>query len=97
MEGFDENLPRVMPKELSSKIELSKLRTPKALMSEIFKDQQVLNIQKQLTNVFNLGVGVVMVCDEAFEEPNHRRVFFVGCLFGLGEIAFQKIPLLHSG
>ncbi len=84
--GFDENLPRIMQSDLSAKINLSHLQTPK-LMSEIFEITGY-DVQK-LTNVFNLGVGVVIACDEGSESQIIEECSSWGA-YSIGEVIQKK-------
>ena len=60
--GFDENIPRILPDHLAAKINLSQLKIP-TKMQEVFSIAQ--HKISDLTRVFNLGVGMVLVCKES--------------------------------
>ncbi len=56
--GFYENIPRILPENLSAEINLNKINTP-----PIFKViQREGNIEKEeMYSTFNMGIGMVIV------------------------------------
>ena len=56
--GFYENIPRALPKNLTAKIELSKIKTP-AIFDLLMKTG---NIElDEMFHVFNMGVGMILI------------------------------------
>ncbi|HCX05048.1 MAG TPA: phosphoribosylformylglycinamidine cyclo-ligase [Clostridiales bacterium] len=63
--GFYENIPRILPENLSAEINLNKINTP-----PIFKViQREGNIEKEeMYSTFNMGIGMVIVVDPKNEN-----------------------------
>ncbi|MGB0404650.1 MAG: phosphoribosylformylglycinamidine cyclo-ligase, partial [Fusobacterium sp.] len=59
--GFYENIPRILPDKLRAKIDTKAINTP-----EIFKFlEEKGNLEKEeLYNVFNMGIGFILVVEE---------------------------------
>ena len=56
--GFYDNIPRVLPKDISAEIDVSKVELPKVIK----KFAEVSDIDKhELYRVFNMGVGYIFV------------------------------------
>ena len=78
--GFYENIPRALPKNLTAKIELSKIKTP-AVFDLLMKTG---NIElDEMFHVFNMGVGMVLMTspDNANEILNSIKSSYL-----IGEI-----------
>ena len=59
--GFYDNIPRVLPKDISAEIDLSQVELPKV----IAKFKEISNIDEyELYRVFNMGIGYIFVVSE---------------------------------
>lgn len=56
--GFYENIPRALPKNLTAKIELSKIKTP-AIFDLLMKTGKIE--LDEMFHVFNMGVGMILI------------------------------------
>lgn len=60
--GLIENVPRIMPDGLSAVIDKSKINVP-SVMKELMKRGEISEDEMYAT--FNMGVGMVIICDES--------------------------------
>ncbi|WP_188207970.1 phosphoribosylformylglycinamidine cyclo-ligase [Alkalibacillus aidingensis] len=78
--GFDENIPRVLPKGLGASIDVDTF--PKPEIFSFVKDYGNLSI-RDMYSVFNMGIGMVLVVD----QRDVRQCLEI--LDGLGETAYE--------
>lgn len=63
--GFYDNIPRVLPKDISAEIDLSQVELPKV----IAKFKEISNIDEhELYRVFNMGIGYIFVVSESDKD-----------------------------
>jgi len=82
--GFYENIPRALPKNLTAKIELSKIKTP-AVFDLLMKTG---NIElDEMFHVFNMGVGMTLITspDNADEILNAIKSSYLIGMISNGE------------
>ena len=84
--GFYENIPRAIPKNLTAKIELSKIKTPKIF--ELLMKAGKIEID-EMYHVFNMGVGMTLITspEDAGEILNSIKNSYL-----IGEIITGDLP-----
>jgi len=60
--GFYENIPRVMPEGLTAKVDKNSIDTP--FVFKFMMEKGEID-EREMYRVFNMGIGFIMVCDEA--------------------------------
>ncbi len=63
--GFYENVPRILPKGLKAKIDINNIVTPKIFE---FLGEKGEIPKEELYNVFNMGIGFMIIIDEKFSN-----------------------------
>lgn len=80
--GFYDNIPRVLPKNISAIIDVESVELPDV----IAKFQEISNIEKQeLYRVFNMGIGYIFIVDEKDKDnvldiinANNENAYVIG-------------------
>lgn len=63
--GFPENIPRVLPENLSAQIDLSAIEVP-AVFSWLSKQGNI--VEEEMLRTFNCGVGMIIVVEEKYAD-----------------------------
>lgn len=63
--GFIENVPRVLPNQVSAKIDLNKIEKPP--IYKFLEETSQLSVE-ELYNTFNMGIGMMIIVDKQDQE-----------------------------
>ncbi len=80
--GFYDNIPRVLPKNISAEINIDEVELPPVIK----KFQEIADIEKQeLYRVFNMGIGYIVIVDKKDKDnvldiinANNEKGFVIG-------------------
>ncbi len=96
--GFYDNIPRVLPKDISTEIDISNVELPKVIK----RFQEVSDIDKhELYHVFNMGVGYIFVVNakdkdaviKAAEEQGEKAFVIGKTVKGSNDVKIKGIDI----